>query len=74
MARTKPSDTEKGEWFFQRYIQHLPGAGGIVRFDRSWYNRAGVGRVRGFCTPTEYLEFLRQVLDFGPAPRPATAR
>ncbi len=60
VALTKPSDKEKGEWFFQRYIQHLPTAGEIVFFDRSWYNRAGVERVMGFCTPSEYLEFMRQ--------------
>ena len=61
VALTKPSDKEKGEWFFQRYIQHLPTAGEIVFFDRSWYNRAGVERVMGFCSPSEYLEFMRQV-------------
>ncbi len=61
VALTKPSDKEKGEWFFQRYIQHLPTNGEIVFFDRSWYNRAGVERVMGFCTPSEYLEFMRQV-------------
>jgi len=61
VALTKPSDKEKGEWFFQRYIQHLPTSGEIVFFDRSWYNRAGVERVMGFCTPTEYLEFMREV-------------
>ena len=61
VALTKPSDVEKGQWFFQRYIQHLPTAGEIVFFDRSWYNRAGVERVMGFCTPTEYLEFMREV-------------
>ncbi|MBL8563172.1 MAG: polyphosphate kinase 2 [Gemmobacter sp.] len=61
VALTKPSDKEKGEWFFQRYIQHLPTAGEIVFYDRSWYNRAGVERVMGFCTPSEYLEFMRQV-------------
>ncbi|WP_233092814.1 polyphosphate kinase 2 [Paracoccus sp. IB05] len=60
VALTKPSDKEKGEWFFQRYIQHLPTAGEIVFFDRSWYNRAGVERVMGFCTPPEYLEFMRE--------------
>ena len=60
VALTKPSDKEKGEWYFQRYIQHLPTAGEIVFFDRSWYNRAGVERVMGFCTPAEYLEFMRQ--------------
>jgi polyphosphate kinase len=61
VALSKPSDTEKGEWFFQRYIKHLPTKGEIVFFDRSWYNRAGVERVMGFCTPSEYLEFMRQV-------------
>ena len=60
VALTKPSDKERGEWYFQRYIQHLPTAGEIVFFDRSWYNRAGVERVMGFCTPAEYLEFMRQ--------------
>ena len=61
VALTKPADKEKGEWFFQRYIQHLPTSGEIVFYDRSWYNRAGVERVMGFCTPSEYLEFMRQV-------------
>ncbi len=60
VALTKPSDKENGEWFFQRYLQHLPTKGEIVFFDRSWYNRAGVERVMGFCTPSEYLEFMRQ--------------
>lgn len=60
VALSKPSDKEKGEWFFQRYIQHLPTTGEIVFFDRSWYNRAGVERVMGFCSPSEYLEFMRQ--------------
>jgi polyphosphate kinase 2 len=60
VALTKPSDAEKGQWFFQRYINHLPTTGEIVFFDRSWYNRAGVERVMGFCTPSEYLEFMRQ--------------
>jgi len=60
VALDKPSDHERGQWFFQRYIQHLPTAGEMVFFDRSWYNRAGVERVMGFCTPHEYLEFLRQ--------------
>ena len=64
VALTKPSEKEKGEWFFQRYIQHLPTAGEIVFFDRSWYNRAGVERVMGFCTPAEYLEFLREAPEF----------
>ena len=61
VALTKPSDTERGQWFFQRYIQHLPTTGEIVFFDRSWYNRAGVERVMGFCSPSEYLEFMREV-------------
>ncbi len=64
VALEKPSDTERGQWYFQRYVQHLPTAGEIVMFDRSWYNRAGVERVMGFCTQAEYLEFLRQVPDF----------
>jgi len=59
-ALTKPSDVEKGQWFFQRYLAHLPTAGEIVFFDRSWYNRAGVERVMGFCSPAEYLEFMRE--------------
>jgi polyphosphate kinase len=59
-ALTKPSDVEKGQWFFQRYLAHLPTAGEMVFYDRSWYNRAGVERVMGFCSPTEYLEFMRQ--------------
>ncbi|MGL4235832.1 polyphosphate kinase 2 [Tabrizicola sp.] len=59
-ALTKPADVEKGQWFFQRYIAHLPTAGEMVFYDRSWYNRAGVERVMGFCTPSEYLEFMRQ--------------
>ena len=64
VALEKPSDTERGQWYFQRYVQHLPTAGEIVMFDRSWYNRAGVERVMGFCTHEEYLDFLRQVPDF----------
>ena len=60
VALTKPSDAERGQWFFQRYIQHLPTTGEIVFFDRSWYNRAGVERVMGFCSPSEYLEFMRE--------------
>jgi len=64
VALSKPSDAEKGQWFFQRYIQHLPTTGEIVFFDRSWYNRAGVERVMGFCTPSEYLEFMRQAPEF----------
>ncbi len=60
VALAKPSDREKSQWFFQRYIEHLPSSGEIVLFDRSWYNRAGVERVMGFCSPTEYLEFMRE--------------
>ena len=60
VALEKPNDRERGQWYFQRYIEHLPAAGEIVLFDRSWYNRAGVERVLGFCTRAEYLEFMRQ--------------
>lgn len=60
VALEKPSERERTQWYFQRYIQHLPAAGEIVFFDRSWYNRAGVERVMGFCTPSEYLEFMRE--------------
>ncbi|MGJ8563973.1 MAG: polyphosphate kinase 2 [Alphaproteobacteria bacterium] len=60
VALEKPTDAERGQWYFQRYIEHLPTSGEIVLFDRSWYNRAGVERAMGFCTPTEYLEFMRQ--------------
>ncbi len=60
VALNKPSETERGQWFFQRYIEHLPTAGELVFYDRSWYNRAGVERVMGFCQPDEYLEFMRQ--------------
>lgn len=64
VALEKPSDVEQGQWYFQRYIQHLPTEGEIVMFDRSWYNRAGVERVMGFCTNDEYNEFMRQVPEF----------
>ncbi|WP_079455548.1 polyphosphate kinase 2 [Pseudomonas aeruginosa] len=60
VALEKPSSQEQGQWYFQRYIQHLPTAGEMVFFDRSWYNRAGVERVMGFCSPLQYLEFMRQ--------------
>lgn len=60
VALEKPTPTERGQWYFQRYVQHLPTAGEIVMFDRSWYNRAGVERVMGFCTEQEYQEFIRQ--------------
>ena len=64
VALVKPSDVEKTQWYFQRYIQHLPSAGEIVLFDRSWYNRAGVEPVMGFCTKEEYKQFLTDVPDF----------
>ena len=64
IALEKPSEVERGQWYFQRYVQHLPTAGEIVLCDRSWYNRAGVERVMGFCTQAEYEEFLRQVPEF----------
>ncbi|MFH4416289.1 MAG: polyphosphate kinase 2 [Neisseriaceae bacterium] len=60
VALEKPTTVEKGEWYFQRYIRQLPTAGEIVFFDRSWYNRAGVEKVMGFCEPHEYLQFMRQ--------------
>jgi polyphosphate kinase 2 len=63
VALNKPTETERGQWYFQRYIGHLPTAGEIVLYDRSWYNRAGVERVMGFCAPFEYLEFMRQTPD-----------
>ena len=60
VALNKPTDEERGQWYFQRYINHLPTSGEMVLYDRSWYNRAGVERVMGFCEPEEYLEFMRQ--------------
>ncbi len=63
VALSKPTDIERGQWYFQRYIEHLPTAGEIVLFDRSWYNRAGVERVMGFCTETEYDRFLTQTVE-----------
>jgi polyphosphate kinase 2 len=60
VALEKPNERERTQWYFQRYVENLPAAGEIVFFDRSWYNRAGVERVMGFCTPNEYLEFMRQ--------------
>ena len=60
VALEKPTETERGQWYFQRYIPNLPTAGEMVFFDRSWYNRAGVERVMGFCDPQEYLLFMRQ--------------
>ncbi len=64
VALEKPSEVERGQWYFQRYISHLPTRGEIVLFDRSWYNRSGVERVMGFCSQTEYDEFLRHAPEF----------
>jgi len=64
VALEKPSEIERGQWYFQRYVQHLPTRGEIVMFDRSWYNRAGVERVMGFCSDAEYTEFMRQAPEF----------
>ncbi len=64
VALEKPSEVERGQWYFQRYVQHLPTAGEIVLFDRSWDHRAGVARVMGFCSDAEYQEFMRQAPDF----------
>jgi polyphosphate kinase 2 len=64
VALEKPTEHEKGQWYFQRYVVHLPTRGEILFLDRSWYNRAGVERVMGFCDSTEYLEFMRQCPEF----------
>lgn len=64
VALGKPSDIERTQWYFQRYVAHLPAAGEIILFDRSWYNRAGVEAVMGFCTQKEYTEFLRSCPEF----------
>ncbi|MFC9815186.1 polyphosphate kinase 2 [Streptomyces virginiae] len=64
VALAKPTEREVGQWYFQRYVDHLPAAGEIVFFDRSWYNRAGVEKVMGFCTPEQYELFLRQCPTF----------
>jgi polyphosphate kinase 2 len=64
VALAKPSERERTQWYFQRYVPHLPAAGEIVMFDRSWYNRAGVERVMGFCTQDEYDEFMREAPEF----------
>src|SRR6202021_663649 len=64
VALAKPSERERTQWYFQRYVPHLPAAGEIVMFDRSWYNRAGVERVMGFCTDAEYEEFLETAPEF----------
>ncbi|WP_193088446.1 polyphosphate kinase 2 [Advenella sp. FME57] len=64
VALQKPTERELGQWYFQRYVEHLPTSGEIVMFDRSWYNRAGVERVMGFCTDAQYMEFMRQAPEF----------
>jgi polyphosphate kinase len=64
VALEKPSERERTQWYFQRYVTHLPSAGEIVMFDRSWYNRAGVEKVMGFCTSDEYREFMREAPEF----------
>ncbi len=64
VALNKPTDEERGQWYFQRYVKHLPTSGEMVLYDRSWYNRAGVERVMDFCEPAEYLEFMRQTPEF----------
>ena len=64
VALGTPTDKEKTQWYFQRYVPHLPAAGEMVLFDRSWYNRSGVEHVMGFCTETEYEEFLRSCPEF----------
>lgn len=64
VALGTPSDHEKTQWYFQRYVTHLPGAGEMVLFDRSWYNRAGVERVMGFCTEEQYWEFMSSCPEF----------
>src|SRR6267378_8394285 len=64
VALPAPTEKERTQWYFQRYVTHLPSAGEMVLFDRSWYNRAGVERVMGFCTDAEYEEFFRSVPEF----------
>ncbi len=64
VALPKPTDTERGQWYFQRYVAHFPTAGEFVTFDRSWYNRAGVEPVMGFCTPEQHAKFLMEVDNF----------
>lgn len=64
VALNKPTDKERGQWYFQRYVKHLPTNGEMVLYDRSWYNRAGVERVMSFCAPNDYLEFMRQTPEF----------
>ena len=70
VALTAPTERERGQWYFQRYVAHLPAPGEMVLFDRSWYNRAGVERVMGFCTDEEYEEFLRSCPEFERHARP----
>jgi polyphosphate kinase 2 (PPK2 family) len=64
VALATPTEKEKNQWYFQRYVAHLPAAGEMILFDRSWYNRAGVEKVMGFCTEEEYREFLRSCPEF----------
>jgi polyphosphate kinase 2 (PPK2 family) len=64
VALPAPTERERSQWYFQRYVAHLPAAGEMVLFDRSWYNRAGVERVMGFCTEKEYKEFMRSAPEF----------
>jgi polyphosphate kinase 2 len=64
VALSKPSDKERSQWYFQRYVEHLPAEGELVLFDRSWYNRAGIEKVMGFCTDQEHEEFLRACPEF----------
>jgi len=64
VALTKPTETERGEWYFQRYVEHFPTSGEFVTFDRSWYNRAGVEPVMGFCTPEQHAKFLMEAEHF----------
>ena len=64
VALGRPTETEQGQWYFQRYVPHLPTAGDMALFDRSWYNRAGVERVMGFCTPEQHATFLREAPEF----------
>ena len=64
VALTKPTETERGEWYFQRYVEHFPTSGEFVTFDRSWYNRAGVEPVMGFCTPEQHAKFLMEAENF----------
>ena len=64
VALTKPTETERGQWYYQRYVSHLPTSGELVTFDRSWYNRAGVEPVMGFCTPEQHARFLKETPRF----------